>query len=141
MSPEPRTLTDWRGNPYTVGTLIFYPRMSGRSCEMVEAVVVEIYDAVRDSDKYRWVRFDPDNPRHQATSKGDRVTRVVVQPTGLGSRDFFRSHTRLARDEAGEMVRDEQGGPVWETTEIKPVTLMITNNVTVPAPRAGRADA
>ncbi|WP_424533677.1 hypothetical protein ACOZ38_25410 [Sphaerisporangium viridialbum] len=133
---EPRTITDWRGNPYTVGTTIFYPRMSGRSCEMAEAVVVDIYDVVWGcDDKIRWERFDPENPAHQAASGRNRVTRVKVQPTGRGSRDFYRSDRRIVKDENGETVRNDEGYAVWEKTDIKPVTLMIINNITVPTLR------
>lgn len=35
-------MIDWRGNEYDVGDIIAYPRMSGRSCEVVEAEVLEI---------------------------------------------------------------------------------------------------
>ncbi|MGI5281692.1 hypothetical protein ACQEVF_59125 [Nonomuraea polychroma] len=128
---QPMTLTDWRGNPYTVGTTIYYPRMSGRSCEIQEGVVIDIWDAVWDRDVFKWVRFNPDKPSHQDVTGRDRQTRVKVQPTGRGSRNFYRSDSRLVTDEHGEVVRDETGRAVWEKTELKPVTLMIIENVTV----------
>jgi hypothetical protein len=122
------TLTDWRGNPYAIGTLIFYPRMSGRSCEIQEGIVLDIWDVVRDRSKFAWIRFDASNPSHQDT---ERVTRIKVQPTGRSSRDFYRSNHQVKRDEHGEVVLDENGRSVWEKTEAKPVTLLITEDVTV----------
>ncbi|MFI9553691.1 hypothetical protein [Nonomuraea endophytica] len=121
------TLTDWRGNTYTVGTTIFYPRMSGRSCEIQEGQVIEIWEAVFDNRKYRWVRFDADNPNHQGVK---RETRVKIQP-GRGSRGFYRDDTRRVEDEHGNIVRDEQGHAVWEKVEARAVTLAILENITV----------
>lgn len=41
--PEPpSSLKDWRGVPYSAGTRIYYPFMSGRSCFMAEGVVESI---------------------------------------------------------------------------------------------------
>ncbi|MFI6497146.1 hypothetical protein [Nonomuraea typhae] len=128
---QPMTLTDWRGNPFTIGTTIFYPRMSGRSCEIQEGVVIDIWDAVYDRDVYRWVRFNPEKISHQDATGNDRQTRVKVHPTGRGSRNFYRSDQRLVTDEQGEYVRDEHGRAVWESVDLKPVTLMIIENITV----------
>ncbi|MFG1709197.1 hypothetical protein ACFLIM_39000 [Nonomuraea sp. M3C6] len=126
---QPMTLTDWRGNPYTVGTLIFYPRMSGRSCEIQEGEVLDIYEAVYDRRTYRgWMRYDAANPDHEGE---ERETRVKVQPTGRSSRDFYRTNHQVKRDEHGEIVRDENGRTVWEKAEAKPVTLTVIDNVTV----------
>jgi hypothetical protein len=125
------TLADWRGNPYTVGTMIFYPRMSGRSCEIQEGIVLDIWEAVEDRSKAwrtTWVRLDPNNPAHQDK---ERETRVKVQPTGRSSRDFYRSNHKVKRDEHGEIVYDEKGRAVWEKTDAKPVTLKVIDNVTV----------
>ncbi|MEU7891727.1 hypothetical protein AB0B45_02555 [Nonomuraea sp. NPDC049152] len=124
---ELRTLTDWRGNPYTIGTTIFYPRGSSGSIEIQEAEVIDIWDVVTDPDTYDWARFDPDNPKHQGLK---RTTRVKVQPTGRSSRP---SNYQVKRDEQGEIVRDEDGHPEWEQYEVehKPVTLLIIGNVTV----------
>ncbi|MEV4749026.1 hypothetical protein AB0K21_21830 [Streptosporangium sp. NPDC049248] len=128
---EPRTLTDWRGNSYTVGTRVFYPRMSGRSCEIQEGTVLDIWDAVYDFDKFRWVHFDPDNPRHQKISGRDRVTKVKVQPTGRGSRDFYRSNKQHKKDNDGKLLYGDDGWPVMEDADAKPVTLAIIENITV----------
>ncbi|GAA4946259.1 hypothetical protein HD597_006786 [Nonomuraea thailandensis] len=131
---EARTLTDWRGNPYTVGTTVFYPRMSDRSCEIQEGVVIDIWDAVYEYGKWRWVRFDPANPKHQAEAAkpdGRIVTKVKVQPTGLGSRNFGRADSTLVQDEQGRLVHDELGRPVYEVGELKPAVIEIIQNITV----------
>ena len=129
---QPMTRTDWRGNLYTIGTTIFYPRMSGRSCEIQGGVVLDIWEAVYDIVNFNgWVRLNPDNPAHQAAKEQNRATRVKVQPTGRGSRNFYRTDERTVKDESGETVRDERGYAVWEKTEPKPVTILITENITV----------
>ncbi|NRQ31318.1 hypothetical protein HII36_05625 [Nonomuraea sp. NN258] len=126
---QPMTLTDWRGNPYTVGALILYPRGNGGLCDMQEGEVLDIYEAVYEYGNFRWARLDPDNPAHQDLK---RETRVKVQPTGRSSRDTIRSNMDLKRDGDGEVVRDEDGHPMWEETgPAKPVTLSIVKNVTV----------
>lgn len=124
---EARTLTDWRGNSYTIGTTIFYPRGSSSSIEIQEAKVVGIWDAVTDPDTYDWARFDPNNPKHQDL---ERTTKVKVQPTGRSSRP---TNYRVKRDEHGEVILNEDGRPEWEQYEVehKPVTLVIISNITV----------
>lgn len=42
MNGQPIELTDWRGNKYTVGSLVLYPRTFGSSCEIAEATVLSI---------------------------------------------------------------------------------------------------
>ncbi|MFI6813242.1 hypothetical protein ACIBG7_12560 [Nonomuraea sp. NPDC050328] len=128
------TRTDWRGNTYTIGTTVLYPRMSSRSCEITEGVVIDIWDAIYDPKVYKWVRADPDNPTHQAITGRDREPRVKIQPNGRGSRNFYRSDSRPARDENGEYILDARGFRVYEKTELKPVTLTILDNITVITP-------
>ncbi|MGZ0151890.1 hypothetical protein ACXJJ3_32870 [Kribbella sp. WER1] len=41
---EPVIATDWRGNTYTEGSTVLYPRQSGRCVEMREATVLQITD-------------------------------------------------------------------------------------------------
>lgn len=55
---EPITWTDWRGNTYAVGSLVLYPRLSGRSCHMCEGTVTEMWETYR-GDSYKWVRLVP----------------------------------------------------------------------------------
>ncbi|WP_282203928.1 hypothetical protein [Kitasatospora fiedleri] len=94
-------LTDWRGAEYGVGDIVLYPRMSGRSCEMQEGTVTDIYVAVRDPETYGWKRLaEGATPDGQPTEM-----RVQILPT-RSSREFFR----------------------WGVP--KPVTLTIVKNVT-----------
>jgi hypothetical protein len=46
------TVTDWRGNTYTVGSTVLYPRASGRSVEMQEAEVLAIKDTEHTGRRY-----------------------------------------------------------------------------------------
>lgn len=97
---EQITVTDFRGNTFTVGDTVLYPRMSGRSCELQEGVVVELkpFEDFRyfDNPKWgeegepRWVREDFTNHK------------VRIQPTR--SSRFHRTGT----DWRGEAVK-----PVW----------------------------
>jgi hypothetical protein len=92
---------DFRGKEYNVGDIILYPRMSGRSCEMQEAEVVQI----KEFGSQRQVRnpyFDDSipfdyrtNPRHIYKKFMDY--KVQVRPT-RGSRGFYR---------------DKDAKPVW----------------------------
>lgn len=50
-------LTDWRGNDYGVGATVIYPRQSGRSVEVKEAVVLDIYEVYRDPEDWSWKRL------------------------------------------------------------------------------------
>jgi hypothetical protein len=133
---EAMKLTDWRGAEYGAGDTILYPRMSGRSCEIAEATVVDIWQAYYDFDTYKWKRVAeggelPMVRRHIVFSDPpefeevpvDAVTRVKVQPNGRGSRDFSRSDYSYVKNAEGEYERVETG--------IKPVTLNIIDNITV----------
>ncbi|MER7365953.1 hypothetical protein [Nonomuraea wenchangensis] len=124
---QPMTLTDWRSNPYTVGTLILYPRSQGRTVEVQEGKVLDIWDVVWAG---RWVRFEPNNTDHEGL---ERVTRVKVQPTGRCSRYDIR-HKQLLYDEQDQIVYGEDDRPVLVQAAAKPVTLLITENITVPNP-------
>jgi len=76
------TATDWRGNTYTVGSKVLYPRASGRSVEMREATVLAIVDKEQE-----YYRYDRDaGHRVKATQT---VRSVRVQP--LRSSRFDRS--------------------------------------------------
>ncbi|QFY09607.1 hypothetical protein GBF35_25765 [Nonomuraea phyllanthi] len=124
------TLTDWRGVPYTIGTLIVYPRGSGGAIEVQEGEVLDIWEAVYDTDVFRWVRYEPNNTDHDGL---ERVTRVKVQPTGRCSREPIR-HQQLHYGEQGHIVFDENGRPVLVPAKAKPVVLLITENITVATP-------
>jgi hypothetical protein len=144
-------VTDWRGNAYTIGDTVLYPRMSGRSCEMAEATVADIWLTYTSPETYKWVRLkegqeppivwhsgmgenpeDPTGPniwqRREAPAKTE--LRVRLQPNGRGSRDFYRADSVFLRDENGSMIRDEDDRAVRVQVPIKPVTLTVVENVT-----------
>jgi len=52
------TWTDWRGHEYTIGDTVLYARLSGRSCEMAEGVVTDLFEVYYCSDTYKWKRVD-----------------------------------------------------------------------------------
>ncbi|GAA0918585.1 hypothetical protein [Nonomuraea longicatena] len=127
------TRTDWRGNPYTIGTTVLYARRVNSSSEIAEGVVIDIHDVVRGRRTYRWVRADPDNPIHQTITGRDRQTRVIIQPTGRESKSW-RLNTRQVRDENGIGLYDEHGSPLFEPVTHSPVTLTALANITVITP-------
>ncbi|MEV0617604.1 hypothetical protein AB0I81_30085 [Nonomuraea sp. NPDC050404] len=124
---SPMTLTDWRGEPYTVGTLIIYPRAQGRTVEVQEGEVLDIWEVVWSG---RWMRFEPDNADHKGL---ERVTRVKVQPTGRCSRYDMR-HKQIQYDEQDQIVYGDDDRPVLVQAKAKPVVLLITENITVANP-------
>jgi hypothetical protein len=116
-------LTDWRGNVYRKGSRVLYAAMSGRSVELQEAVVVEIYTAYMDQKSYKWKKLKEGeevpyqlcwNPELQDYTPGlDRVkseVRVKLQPNGRGSRDFH-----MRNDTAVSYVNRDSGEEVdWK---------------------------
>jgi hypothetical protein len=126
-------MTDWRGNEYDTGSLIVYPAMSGRSCEIVEAVVVEVYGVVRNEKTY--------GQRRAADGEQPKSIRARVQPTGRGSRRFYRSTERTDWiDDEGNVVPSGEWRPglTMRRTPTSPraVTLTILDNITVVSPRS-----
>lgn len=88
MSTEDRyqigSAPDWRGNLVAPGDTVLYPRMSGRSVEMREASVLEVWRKVADRRRYRW---DEVLRRHEYDYAAQYVYKL--QPTGPGSREFY----------------------------------------------------
>lgn len=97
-------LTDWLGTEYGVGDTIVYPVGSGRSVEMQQATVLDIWTVYNCPKDYKWKRLKegeevPSKLRwnadtHEREPNGEPVDtqlRVRLQPNGKGSRDF---HTR-----------------------------------------------
>jgi hypothetical protein len=97
-SPE---LIDWRGNRYTVGTRVIYAAMSGRSVELQEATVLDIIKSYKDTNDYKWKRYELDEavPFKQvwdrelqryvdSEERSETKISVKLQPEGRGSRDF-----------------------------------------------------
>lgn len=153
------TWTDWRGNDYTEGDTILYARMSGRSCEMAEGVVVELREFYY-SDDYKWEKLEPGEPvpvhnvwrwRHRETGEiqqyapmdldekeahwenvevsvpYERRRRAKILPTNRTSR--FGGYWNK------KWVWDAQSGKgEYVKTEMKPVTLHITESITAIVP-------
>jgi hypothetical protein len=70
-------LQDWRGNAYTIGDRILYPRMSGRSCEMQEGRVTKINRD--DKGKVSSVGVQPHrSSRYFGRYSGKAVTILIV---------------------------------------------------------------
>lgn len=86
-------LTDWRGNEYGVGDTVIYGRQSGRCVELQEGVVVDIW-RVYQNNSYKWVRLEDNEEPPVGTNYAGEViknkitTRVKIQPSGNGSRNF-----------------------------------------------------
>ncbi|MGW0061429.1 hypothetical protein ACWDTT_16065, partial [Streptosporangium sandarakinum] len=117
------TLTDWRGNTYSVGSNVIYGRMSGRSVELSEGTVIDIWYARYDTVRFKgWTRIDPS----EATDKDG--LRVKIQPHGPGSRSFYRSGVTYEAD--------GDGGYRRKFGEMKPVMLEVLENITVIPPRS-----
>lgn len=121
-------LTDWRGNQFTVGSLVLYPRMSGRSAEIQEATVTDIWMVYRCPENFDWKRL-PEGAEPPLGRSWNRVLgdyemvpaktelRIKVQPI-KSSRNFHRSADY-----------DRWKNPEVETS-YREATLTITENVT-----------
>ncbi len=152
------TWTDWRGNDYTVGDTILFARMSGRSCEMAEGVIVDLM-VMCYGDDYAWKRVpdgepvpeklvyqyvNPENPAeyssYQRNGKNwdhrqimvpvQSERRAKIMPTLRTSR--FRSYearqTKWVYDEKTNTGAFIDAGPR------KPVTLRVTESITAIVP-------
>jgi len=153
------TWTDWRGNDYAKGTLILYARMSGRSCEMAEGVVKDLYE-VYYGDDYTWHKLAPGEtaPEHEVhrwknTETGEVskynmqwhrqngepwVTVEVTEPRETERRAKILPTNRTSRFGGywnKKWVYDEEAGKGdFIETEQKPITLKVTESITVPLP-------
>jgi hypothetical protein len=89
--------TDWRGNEIRVGTLVLYPRMSGRSCEIQEGYVEQLSPVER-----RKYNYD--------TREYEQVTeyKYKILPT-RSSRGFGRGQPRTVTIHIGENVTSLEG--------------------------------
>lgn len=152
------TWTDWRGHDYTVGDTILYARMSGRSCEMAEGVVVDLMVMIYPEGKYKWTRLpddspvpeklvwqyvNPENPDDRCTSyprEGwerkqvmvpiENERRALIQPTLRTSRfnSYEARRTKWVYDEENHTGEFVDAGPA------KPIRLTVTESITVPVP-------
>lgn len=50
--------TDWRGNIIRIGDTVLYPSLVGRTAQMTEGTVQDIYCVERNSYLGKWVRTD-----------------------------------------------------------------------------------
>lgn len=143
---------DWRGNLYTVGSLVLYARMSGRSCEIAEGRIADIYE-IYYGDDYRWHKLAPGEPipehtvnrwkdpetgelsryrrdgfaRAEVTEPRENQRRAKIMPTGRTSRGWGYWNKKWVYDDAtghGEFVETEQ----------KLITLKITESITAVMP-------
>jgi hypothetical protein len=140
---------DWRGNTYTVGTLVLYPRLDGRSCEMAEGHILSMTEVYR-NESYKWVTIEPGEPRPayltwrwKNTETGEisrfgdigyehvqvmepctTEKRIRIMPTGRTSRFNGYEFSRKKWDhERKEFVETEQK-PVTLTANVASVTVV-----------------
>lgn len=129
-------LTDWRGNDYTIGDTVLYPRTSGRSVEMSEGVVLEIVRGWGGMyNSFTRLAEDEDPPEirqrdgwdHEAretiwtTVTAPVVYRVKLKPSGRTSRNFGYY---------SDWERNEETGRREHTGDVKPVTIQNVQNIT-----------
>jgi len=143
------TWTDWRGNPYTVGDTVLYPRLSGRSVHMCEGVVTDLFEVYQGAD-YKYVRLapgetaplheiwtwqNPEDPAErsryrrdgwehvQVAVPRDTERRAKIKPTGRSSR-FAAYWNKKWNPETHEFDETEQK-PVTLTANVESITLPV----------------
>lgn len=82
--PEAR---DWRGNLIKEGSTVLYPRASGRSVEIREATVLEVWRREEDRYHFEW-DTDADGKRHGVRRELPAYV-FKLEPTGRTSRFEF----------------------------------------------------
>lgn len=94
---EVEYVTDWRGNEIRVGTLVLYPRTSGRSCEIQEGYVEQITPVER-----RKYNYD--------TREYEQVVeyKYKILPT-RNSRNFYRGEPKPVTIHIGDNVTSLEG--------------------------------
>lgn len=151
---------DWRGNHYTVGSLILYTRMSGRSCELAEGRVADLYEVYYGHDDYKWHRLEPGEktPEYETWRWKHNETGDIQRypPSDLDEREAHWKNVEVSvpceterrakilptgRTSRGfgyynkKWVYDEKTGKgEFVETEQKPVTLKITESITAVTP-------
>ena len=80
--------TDFRGNTFTIGDTVVYPRMSGRSCELQEGIVL----AMKPYTEEKFIGFKYPDSRKYEDRIYETVTKykVKIKPT-RNSRGFYRT--------------------------------------------------
>ena len=125
---------DWRGNPVKPQDIVLYPSMSGRSCQMTEGILIDIWQVYNDPETSEWVRLGVGEevpmkriPPWMRAEGGPAeepcplLWRAKIQPTA-DSR--FTRHGTYAKYDS---LTDTYG----PTREAKPVTLYIVENITL----------
>lgn len=102
---------DWRGYPINIGDKVLYPSLVGRTAQMTEGEVLDIYRVQYDHDKNKWVRTNrPPTPKVDNINHMDKVFwRIRIQPTS-------------------DSMNSVRGG--WKQEPPKPVVILNTENVT-----------
>lgn len=148
---------DWRGNLYTVGSLVLYARMSGRSCELAEGRVVDLYEVYRNQD-WKWVKvpagkeaplvkkwkcYDEAGEEMRCHGQGcvredevrtpaDTERRAKIMPTMRTSR--FNSYAHRNKKWVWDEKTSSGGYVDLPPEKIKPITLNITESITAVTP-------
>lgn len=91
--------TDWRGHTVEVGSLVLYPRASGRSVEIMEGEVVEIFET---RECYVYGR---ERPTEQDWSKWS-TPRTTIRP--IRSSRFDSQETWNGRKKRNAIVFDRE---------------------------------
>ena len=145
------TWQDWRGNDYTVGDTVTYPRGSGRSVEMTEAVILDLYEVwYRHDGPYRWVRLAEGElpPFKQEGRREDldgnalgrdviasidyRLRRWVMHETDEREETKRRATLQPTKLSSRRFFREGIGRYAFEKLdEPRRVTLIDTENITV----------
>lgn len=149
---------DWRGNHYTVGSLVLYARMSGRSCEMAEGRVVDLYEVYYDN--YKWNKLAPGEsaPEYETWRWKHNETGDIQRypPSDLDEREAHWKNVEVSvpceverRAKILPTNRTSRFGGYWNKkwvydkatekgefveTEQKPITLKITESITAVTP-------
>lgn len=96
---DPESFENWLGQTVSVGSVVAYPATSGRSCQLVEAVVVRFtlrtWEEAKDQHGKALYRWDPEQgkrvfnripPESEWAHYVGQPTSVRLQPTGRTSR-------------------------------------------------------
>ena len=82
------TTTDFLGNPIEVGATVVYPAMSGRSCQLAVAEVLDF--TARTTAEYEEAKAKRGESWADSYARAGELTRVRLIPTGKTSR--YRQH-------------------------------------------------
>lgn len=108
---------DWRGNHYTVGSLVLYARMSGRSCELAEGRVVDLYEVYQEPAHYKWTRLEPGEaaPLHEVWKWKNKETGETLDWHGGWPPDHDESGRVWEKIRVSEPVKTERRAKIMPT--------------------------